>query len=205
MCEGLWPAYEQLSSQRTVRGRVNLSLPSVAGNRLLINDSTTSSNPKLVILDFDASRIHNLLELDTAGRQHLGSHLGDLGANVKVVTRRSYLFAGGEEHDAEYPTPETAKLHADWFEHIKRLKERDQDRYENGNDVSGLEFDEAPEENRDKAQFGFVASVVQLPPDVPQSEMALTSSAIIQVPEAFFEEWDTWRVFDFTDVELDSQ
>ena len=161
-------------------------LPSVSGNRVLVYRKLARKYV-LYVLDFDQERVNSLVAKDSQERDELRAQLAELGARVKVITRRFRSLeegVGGGFMDAEYPPRHCPVA---WRDHIQGIQERDKEEHKAGlNGSEPLEYDEAPEEHREPMPFGFVESVMRLEKDISWQDigrMAITTGCVVRVPE----------------------
>ncbi|KAL7928782.1 hypothetical protein V8C35DRAFT_317297 [Trichoderma chlorosporum] len=188
--------YKKPNNARTIYGGVFDRLSSLVGNKLLVREDIdehehdednycayngTYSSPGtfqvLYLYDFDQSRCKALRQLSPdVERQHLEARLKERNpkANVTVTSRRFWAGIEEESDEEEDTSPE-------WKAHIKNLWETRWARERGEAKFPTLEFDD-PLKAHDDGRILFTRSMLCLPKIRDGEQLAMTTSAIIEIP-----------------------
>lgn len=131
----------------------------------------------LYLYDFDQDRCRALRQLPPPERRTLEAQLRELNPDARVtVTSRMFYASIEDEDDMEKdPSPE-------WEAHVRELWEVGQARQRGEAKFPALEFDEPPKGHDDDARMLFTRSMVCLPRVRDGEALALTASAIVELP-----------------------
>ncbi|OTA03887.1 hypothetical protein A9Z42_0044200 [Trichoderma parareesei] len=192
----LFHVFSDKTSARTLNGAIFDRLPAVAGNRLLVRQhveeydhdagsyhgfkashSSFGTFQVLYLYDFDQDRCRALSQLSPPERQALEARLKELNPDARVtVTSRMFYASIEDEDDMERdPSPE-------WKAHVRELWEVEQARQRGEAKFPALEFDEPPKGRDDDARMMFTRSMVCLPRVRDGEALALTASAVVELP-----------------------
>ncbi|KAL7805778.1 hypothetical protein V8C44DRAFT_360821 [Trichoderma aethiopicum] len=192
----LFHVFSDKTSARTLNGAIFDRLPALAGNRLLVRQhleeydhdegsyhsfkaphSSFGTFQVLYLYDFDQDRCRALRQLPAPERRALEARLRELNPDARVtVTSRMFYASIEDEDDMEKdPSPE-------WEAHVRELWEVGQARQRGEAKFPALEFDEPPRGHDNDARMMFTRSMVCLPRVRDGEALALTASAIVELP-----------------------
>ncbi|PTB62302.1 hypothetical protein BBK36DRAFT_1129517 [Trichoderma citrinoviride] len=194
----LFHVFSNKSSARTLNGAtISDRLPALAGNRLLVRQhleeydhdadsyhgfkaphSSFGTFQVLYLYDLDQDRCKALRQLSPTERQALEARLKELNpdARAAVVSRMFYASIEDEDDMERDASPE-------WEAHVRELWEVQQARQRGEATFPTLEFDDAPGgHDDDDARILFTRSMVCLPSVRDGEALALTTSAIVELP-----------------------
>ncbi|UKZ76248.1 hypothetical protein TrVFT333_003947 [Trichoderma virens FT-333] len=181
---------------RTLTGSIFDRLPSLVGNRLLVREdieeyehdednyhgykashSSFGTFQVLYLYDFDQGRCKALRQLSPQSeRQDLETRLKERNPDANVtVTSRMFYTSIEEEDDREKDTS------PEWEAHIRERWEIRWAREKGEAKFPTLEFDDPPE-GRDDPRMLFTRSMICLPKIRDGEALAMTTSAIIELP-----------------------
>lgn len=192
----LFHVFSDKTRARTLNGAIFDRLPALAKNRLLVRQHVEESDHDarsyhgfkashssfgtfqvLYLYDFDQDRCRALRQLSPPERQALEARLKELNPDARVtVTSRMFYASIEDEDDMERdPSPE-------WKAHVRELWEVEQARQRGEARFPALEFDEPPKGCDDDARLVFTRSMVCLPRVRDGEGLALTASAVVELP-----------------------
>lgn len=181
-------------SARTLPGMLYERLSSLAGNKLLaledlehehdeeqysgFHDARRFGEFKILYLyDFDQNRCKKLRQLSPdSERADLVARLKERNpdARVTVVSRMSYMGIEEAMDMEEDTSPE-------WAEHVRKLWVTDEARGKGEAEFPVLEFDDPPKDQKSPRMM-YTKTMLCLPNIREGQELALTTSAIIELP-----------------------
>ncbi|RFU73131.1 hypothetical protein TARUN_9131 [Trichoderma arundinaceum] len=189
----LFHVFSDKDDARTLYGSINDSLPSLAGNKLLVKewigdydheedqyhsfDRSMGWFRVLYLYDFDQARCKALRQLSPhSERQDLETRLKEQNpeARVTVVSRMFYASIEEEDDSEKTTSPE-------WKAHVRERWETQRARETGEAKFPVLEFDDPPED-QDNPRLLFTRSMICLPKIRDGARFALTTSAIIELP-----------------------
>lgn len=192
----LFHVFSDKTSARTLNGAIFDRLPALAGNRLLVRQhldeyghdqdsyhgfkaphSSQGTFQVLYLYDFDQGRCKALRQLSPPERRALEERLKELNPDARVTVASRMFYASVEDEDdmEKDPSPE-------WEAHVRELWEVDQARQRGEATFPTLEFDDAPKGRDDDARMLFTRSMVCLPRVREGEALALTTSAVVELP-----------------------
>ncbi|KAL6815837.1 hypothetical protein GGI42DRAFT_117858 [Trichoderma sp. SZMC 28013] len=194
----LFHVFSDKVNARTLYGGLFDRLPSLVGNKLLVQEHieeyehdednyhgyhaphfSVGTFQVLYLYDFDQGRCKALRQLSPGSeRQDLETRLKERNPKASVVVMsRMFYTSIEEEEDMEKDTPE------EWKAHMKEVWETKWAREKGEAKFPTLEFDDPPE-GCDDPRMLYTRSMVCLPKIRDGEAVAMTTSAIIELPTA---------------------
>lgn len=180
---------------RTLTGSIFDRLPSLVGNKLLVREHVEEYEHDednyhgyraphspwtfqvLYLYDFDQGRCKALRQLSPhPERQDLEARLKERNPDARVtVMARMYYTSIEEEDDRE------SDQSPEWKAHMRELFEIEQARQQGEAKFPTLEFDDPPT-GHDNPRMLFTRSMICLPKIRDGEALAMTTSAIVELP-----------------------